>query len=161
MSVVVTCVVDRCWTCHIAKTHHLNASLYMPLLVPDGPWEDVSLDFVVGLPRTQRQKDSIMVVVDWFSKMSHFMPCAKTYDASQVSCIYFVEIVRLHGVPKSLTSNRDVKFVSHFWRTTWKRLGSWLNSSRSHHPQSYGQTEVTNRSLENLLRSLVGSNLKQ
>ncbi|XP_076935559.1 uncharacterized protein LOC143602272 [Bidens hawaiensis] len=94
MSVDVARIVDRCRTCHITKTHHTNAVLYTPLPVPDGRWEDVSLDFVVGLPLTQRKKDSVMVVVDRFSKMDHFVPCAKTYDASHIARLYFEEIVR-------------------------------------------------------------------
>ncbi|GKG01431.1 RNA-directed DNA polymerase, partial [Tanacetum coccineum] len=154
-------IITRCRVCHIAKTQHTNAGLYTPLLVLTAPWEDVSLDFVMGLPRTQRHKDSIMVVVDMFSKMAHFVPCSKTYDASQVARLYFSETVRIHGVPKTLTSDRDVKFVSHFWRTLWTRMGSKLQFSSSHHPQTDGQTEVTNRSLGNLLRSLVGDNPKQ
>ncbi|GJW06308.1 reverse transcriptase domain-containing protein [Tanacetum coccineum] len=106
-------LLERCRTCHIAKTHSSNASLYTPLSIPVAPWEDVSLDFVLGLPRTQRAKDSVMIVVDQFSKMAHFVPCSKTFDASQVARLYFAEIVKLHGVPKTLTFDRDVKSVNH------------------------------------------------
>nr|GEV61399.1 transposon Ty3-I Gag-Pol polyprotein [Tanacetum cinerariifolium] len=74
----------------------------MPLPVPLAPWEDVSLDFITGLPRTQHHKDSVMVVVDRFSKMAHFVDCNTTYDAVQVANLYFKEIVRLHGVPKTM-----------------------------------------------------------
>ncbi|GJU37051.1 RNA-directed DNA polymerase [Tanacetum coccineum] len=154
-------LLERCRTCHIAKTHSSNAGLYTPLSVPVAPWEDVSLDFILGLPRTQRAKDSVMVGVDRFLKMAHFVPCSKTFDASQVARLYFAEIVKLHGVPKMLTSDRDVKFVSHFWRTLWTRLGSKLHFSSFHHPQTDRQTEVVNRSLGNLLRSLIRDNAKQ
>ncbi|GJS22655.1 RNA-directed DNA polymerase [Tanacetum coccineum] len=157
----VNTLLERCRTCHIAKTHSSNAGLYTPLYVPVAPWEDVSLDFVLSLPRTQRAKDSVVVVVDQFSMMAHFVPCLKTFDASQVARLYFAEIIKLHGVPKTLTSDRDVKFVSHFWRTLWTRLGSQLQFSSSHHPQTDGQTEVVNRSLGNLLRSLIEDNAKQ
>ncbi|GKD59212.1 RNA-directed DNA polymerase [Tanacetum coccineum] len=153
-------LLERCRTCHIAKTHSSNAGLYTPLSIPVAPWKDVSLDFVLGFPRTQRAKDSVMVVVDRFSKMAHFVPCSKTFDSSQLARLYFAEM-KLHGVPKTLTSDRDVKFVSHFWRTLWTRLGSKLQFSSSHHLQTDGQTEVVNRSLGNLLRSLIGDNAKQ
>nr|GEZ83451.1 RNA-directed DNA polymerase [Tanacetum cinerariifolium] len=102
-------LLERFCTCHIAKTHSSNAGLHTPLSVLVAPWEDVSLDFVLGLPHTQRAKDSIMVVVDRFSKMSHFVPCSKMFDASQVATLYFAEIVKLHGVPKTLTFDQDVK----------------------------------------------------
>ena len=95
--------VKKCVVCMMAKTHGNNAGLYTPLPIPNMPWEEVSLDFVLGLPRTQRNKDSILVVVDKFSKMAYFVPCNKSNDASHVADLYFKEIVRLHGIPKTLS----------------------------------------------------------
>nr|GFB38548.1 ATP-dependent DNA helicase RecG [Tanacetum cinerariifolium] len=141
----VNWLLERYCTCHIAKTNSSNAGLYTPLSVLVASWEDVSLDFVLGLPLTQRAKDSVMVVVDRFSKMAQFVPCLKMFDASQVARLYFAEIVKLHGVPKTLTSDQDVKFVSHFWHTLGTHLRFKLRFSSSYHPQTDGQTKVVNR----------------
>ena len=99
-----------------------------------------------------------MVVVALLSKMAHFVPCRKTSDTTYVAHMFFNEIVRLHGLPTTILSDRDVKLTGHFCRTLWKKMNTQLSYSSAYHPQTDGQTEVVNKSLGNLLRNLVGEN---
>jgi hypothetical protein len=125
------------------------------LPIPKRPWDEISIDFVLGVLRTQRGFDSIFVVVGIFSKMENFIPCQKTGDTTHVANMFFKEVVRLHGLPRSIVSDRDTKFVGHFWRTLWNKLGTYLSFNSSYYPQTDWKTEVVNKSLGNLLRSLV------
>ncbi|KAL2334563.1 hypothetical protein Fmac_015776 [Flemingia macrophylla] len=151
---------ETCVTCKHAKSKSASHGLYLPLLVPNSPWTDISMDFILGLPRFKGGRDSIFVIVDRFSKMTHFIPCHKTDDATHFTNLFFKEVVCLHGIPTSIVSDRDVRFVSHFWKTLWSKLGTKLLFSTTCHPHIDGQMEVTNIMLSQLLHCYVGKNLR-
>jgi hypothetical protein len=117
-------LVNSCGVCQRSKWGSSNAGLYLPLPVPSKPWEHVSMDFVMGLPLTSRRSDSIMVVVDRFSKMAHFVACKKVHDAFSIAGLYFKNIYKLHGLPSSIVSDRDYKFLAHF-----SSSNRWANGS--------------------------------
>jgi hypothetical protein len=126
--------VSRCTTYQKAKSRLNPHDLYIPLPVPSIPWADISMNFVLGLPWTKRGRDSIFVVVDRFSKMAYFIPCHKSDDVVHIADLFFKEIVRLHGMPSTIVSDRDAKFLSHFWRTLWNKLGTKLLFSTTCYP---------------------------
>ncbi|KAL4387763.1 hypothetical protein GQ457_09G017540 [Hibiscus cannabinus] len=129
MRKTVAKICASCLTCKLAKSKVMPHGLYTPLPIPSSPWIDLSMDFILGLPRTKKGQDSIFVVVDRFSKMAHFIPCHKTddaiRDAMHVADLFFREV-----------------FLSHFWKVLWGKIGTKLLYSTTCHPQTDGQTEL-------------------
>ena len=144
--------IKTCDTCARSKVvHHRPYGLLQPLPIPNRPWASISMDFITDLPLVHGY-DTVLVMVDRFTKMAHFAPCAKTISAEATTDLFLKNVVRLHGVPDDVTSDRGPQFVSRFWRRLLQTLGTAVNLSSSHHPQTDGQTERVNQILEQYLR---------
>ena len=113
------------------------------------------MDFIVGLPLTTRRHDSIFVVVDTLTKSAHFIPVRMMYQALDIARVFISETVRLHGVPKKIISDRGSVFTERFWMSFQEALGTQLNFSTAYHPETDGQIERTNQTLEDMLHMYV------
>ena len=119
--------------------------LLKPLPVARGRWERVGVDFITDVPTSSRGNDCIVTFVDHFSKRAHWMPCAKTIDAAEFAQLYLEAIIRLHGVPREIVSDRDARFTSDFWTEVNKKLQTKLLMSTAFHPQTDGLSEISNK----------------
>lgn len=123
MLVDVEKTCSNCINCKQAKSKCQPHGLYTPLHVPESSWIDLSIDFILGLPRSWARRGGVFVVVDRFSKMAHFIACKKVDDANHIADLFFGEVVRLHRMPRTIVST---KFLSHFWRVLWRKLRTRL-----------------------------------
>jgi hypothetical protein len=139
MKVDIAKNVAECDPCHRMKASHLkSAGVLQPLSIPMWKWDDISMDFIVGLPLTARKKDSIWVIVDRLTKTAHFIAVHTTYSVQQYAELYMDHIVRLHGIPKTIMSDKGTQFVDHFWEQLHECLGTKLMRSSTYHPQTDG-----------------------
>ncbi|PNX61565.1 retrotransposon Ty-3/Gypsy protein, partial [Trifolium pratense] len=133
--------VRACDICQRQKyTATTPGGLLQPLPIPNAIWEDLSIDFITGLPKS-KGFEAVLVVVDRLSKYSHFILLKHPYTAKSVAELFVKEVVRLHGIPSTIISDRDPLFISHFWSELFKLQGTKLKMSSAYHPETDGQTE--------------------
>ncbi|WVZ79732.1 hypothetical protein U9M48_027277, partial [Paspalum notatum var. saurae] len=145
-------------THHVAQCdadHQKSAGLLQPLPIPTWKWDEIGMDFVTELPKTKKGKDAIWVIVDRLTKTAHFIPVKTTYGGAKLTQLYVENVMRLHGAPSRIVSDRGTQFTSRFWRSLQKALGTNLDFSSAYHPQTDGQTERVNQVMEDMLRACV------
>ena len=153
--------IQACDVCQRNKYQTLSpARLLQPLPIPSQTWLDLSMDFIRGLPKACGV-DIILVVIDRLTKYAHCVAIAHPYTAKDVAVVFVKEIVRLHGFPSSIVTDKDRVFMSSFWMELFKPAGTRLKYSSAYHPQLDRQTEVVNRCLETYLRCFSGTKPKQ
>ena len=147
--------VGNCHTCQRTKAvRHATHGTLRPLPVPNGPWQDISMDFVTGLPESGTY-DAVWVVVDRLTKVRHFVPCNSTVDAKQLADLFLTHIFRLHGLPISIVSDRGPQIAARFWQHLCHCLRIEPRLSTAFHPETDGQTERMNAVMEQYLRAYV------
>jgi transposase InsO family protein len=145
----------------MAKHEHWKSPrLLSPLPIPSGSWQDVSMDFIEGLPLSDGCS-VILVVVDKFTKYGHFFPLKHPFTATTIAHTFLNNVVKLHGLPNSVVLDRNKVFTSTFWKTLFSALNIDLKMSSAYHPQTNGKTEQVNQCLEMYLRCSVSSTPKQ
>ncbi|KAH9289269.1 hypothetical protein KI387_033386, partial [Taxus chinensis] len=128
--------------CQRVKAEHSHpAGLLQPHDIPEWKWDVISMDFIVGLPMSSYRHDAIMVTVDKLTKVAHFSPTKVTYNAKAIAKVFMEDIVRLHGIPKTIINDRDTIYTSVFWTSFQAALGTQINFSSAYHPETDGQTE--------------------
>jgi hypothetical protein len=154
MKVEIAKYVSECDTCLRVKASHLKtADKLQPLPIPSWKWDDISMDFLVGLPLTLMNHDSIWAIVDRLTKSSHFIAINTTYSAKKYVDLYLDRIVRLHRVPMTIISDNGPQFIAHFWEEPHESLGMKLIRSSAYHPQTDGQR--VNQIVEDMLRACI------
>ncbi|KAG8493029.1 hypothetical protein CXB51_010399 [Gossypium anomalum] len=148
--------VSKCLVCQQVKAEHqVPSGLLQPIMIPEWKWDRITMDFVSGLPLSSSKKDAIWVIVDRLTKSAHFISVRMDYSLDKLAELYISQIVKLHGVPISIVSDRDLRFTSRFWKKLQEALGTKLHFSTAFHPQTDGQSERIIQILEDMLRCCI------
>jgi hypothetical protein len=151
--------VSECDTCRKVKTNYMKPGGLLQLLsVPNWRWDDINMNFIVGLPLSAHKFDLIWVIVDRLTKSAHFIPVHTKYRVEKYAKIYIALVLCLHRVLKTIISDRCSQFVARFWEQLHASLGTHLIHSSAYHPQMNGQTKRVNQILEDMLRECVMEN---
>ncbi|WVZ92669.1 hypothetical protein U9M48_038715 [Paspalum notatum var. saurae] len=134
--------VARCDVCQKVKAEHQKpAGLLQPLPIPIWKWDEIGMDFVIGLPRTPKGNDAIWVIIDRLTKTAHFLPVRTTYNGAKLAQLYIENVVKLHGIPSRIVSDRGTQFTSKFWKSLQEAMGTKLDFSTAYHPRTDGRTK--------------------
>ena len=148
--------MSKCLTCQQVKAEHqVPSGLLNPFPIAQWKWDNITMDFVSGFPLTQRKHEAVWVIVDRLTKSAHFLPVRLDYSMDHLMELYVSEIVRLHGIPLSIVSDRDPRFTSRFWKELQSAFSTRLNFSTAFHPQTERQSERVIQALEDMLHGCV------
>jgi hypothetical protein len=148
--------VSECDTCQKVKADYMKArGVLQPLSIPDWMWYSISMDFIVGFPLTACKFDLIWVIMDRLTKSAHFIPVNSHYNVQKYAEVYIARVLFLHGVPKTIISDRGSQFIARFWEQLHASLGTDLIHNSAYHPQTNDQTERVDQILEDMLWDCV------
>ncbi|WVZ90413.1 hypothetical protein U9M48_036718 [Paspalum notatum var. saurae] len=141
------------YVARVKAEHQKPAGLLQPLPIPMWKWDEIGMDFVTGLPKTPKGNDAVWVIVDRLTKTAHFLPVRTNYKGARLAKLYIENIVKLHGVPSRIVSDRGTQFTSKFWKSLQEAMGTKLDFGTAYHPRTDGRTKRVNQVMEDMLRA--------
>ena len=148
--------VENCPVCQIEKSDHtLSKGKLQSTHVPESKWSGVSIDFITDLPMSSRNRDSVLIIIDKATRMVHLVPCSKTINATDTGKLLRNTVVKLHGIPRVIYSDRGSQFAAGSWRELWRLTGTKLAYSTAYHPQAQGVVERMNSVVLQTVRCIL------
>ena len=148
--------VKNCPVCQMEKSDHtLSKGKLQSTQIPESKWSEISIDYLTDLPVSSRNRDSVLVIVDKATRMVHLAPCSKTINATNTGKLLWNTVVKLHGIPRVIYSDRGSQFVAGSWRELWRLTGTRLAYSTAYHPQTQGVVERMNSVVSQIVRFLL------